>query len=139
VDLLGIKRGTNLSSYTQLWFSFCVSGLMHANAMRTIPAPANLAVADYTLGWIQFFVWQAAAITFEDFAKWSWKRLVGMGDTHFHTRSAYTIIGYMWVTASMYYSLPWLGDLMLRMRLGEQSFLPFSLTKQFVQQLPTPP
>lgn len=116
---------------------------MHANAMRTIPAPANLALGDYTIGWIQFFVWQAAAITMEDFVQWCWRRLVGEAEEKSGRSTSSmllrTAIGYAWVTVNIWYSLPWIGDVMLRMRLGEQPMLPFSLAEPFVQQLPIPP
>jgi hypothetical protein len=135
VDFVGIKRGTNASSYTQLWLAFVVSGLFHANAMRGIPAPANITVDEYTTGWIQFFVLQAAAITFEDFVQWRWRQLGGKTTGPSVLR---TLVGYVWVTCWIWYSLPLVGDLMLRMRVGEAAFLPFSVEESWMKYIPLP-
>ncbi|MCJ1401071.1 hypothetical protein MMC11_004283 [Xylographa trunciseda] len=136
VDLLGIRRGTNASSYTQLWAAFLFSGCMHANAMRGIPAPANLELQDYTVGWLQFFFFQAAAITFEDGVQWTWRRLRGEMEGRSLLR---TLVGYAWVTCWLWWSLPFVGDLMLRMRIGETNVLPFSLVASWMEYMPIPP
>jgi hypothetical protein len=128
--MLHIKRGTNLSSYFQLWLAFFTSGCMHAASMMMLPAPVNITWQERTLGMLQFFLWQAAAITFEDFVQWT---LRGRWETSRRWRLLRPWIGYVWVTCSMWYSLPFAGDVMLRIRLQEKSFLPFTLVGPWIK------
>lgn len=124
VDLLRIKRGTNLSSYTQLWLGFAISGVMHALSMRMLPSPVNITLEEKTVGMLQFFMWQAAAITFEDFIQWVWGRVVGPRQGSDPLRTA---VGYVWVVASFWYSIPFAADVMLRLRCVETSPLPIAV------------
>ncbi|KAL8648013.1 MAG: hypothetical protein Q9210_005225 [Variospora velana] len=129
VDLLGIKRGTNLSSYTQLWFAFALSGCMHASSMLGLPCPLNITVAERTLGMIKFFLWQALAITSEDLVQWMCRSSFGgLGPRWLRTG-----VGWAWVVGSCWYSMSLAGDVMLRMRLGEETFLPGTLVGGFVK------
>lgn len=60
---LGFAPGTNLSSYTQLYIAFLISGLIHAGGdfmvVRYLPIFP-----------LKFFLLQAVAITIEDFVIW---------------------------------------------------------------------
>ena len=136
VDYFGIKRGTNLSSYTQLWLAFLLSGCMHANSMLGLPAPFNITRSERTVGMVQFFLFQAAAITFEDFVQWGWKRLGGKTE---NAGPLLRTVGYVWVVGCFWYSMHFAANVMLRMRLMEESFLPFTLVGAWVQKLPIPP
>lgn len=50
------------------------------------------------------------------------------------------IVGYLWITASIWASMPLVADTFLRMRLGTESFLPFTIAGPFVQKyVPIPP
>jgi len=131
IDALHVKRGTILSSYVQLWLAFTISGFMHAASMLMLPAPINITWSERTVGMLQFFLWQAAAITFEDFVQWA---LRGQYDQSKNSRTCRSCIGYLWVTCFMWYSLPFAGDVMLRIRLTEKSFLPFTLVGPWIQK-----
>ena len=124
VDLLGIHRGTNASSYIQLWLAFGISGMMHALQMRMFPAPRSMKVNDKMVGMGLFFFCQAAAITVEDFVQWAWRQVGGRMK---ESNGLRTLVGYAWVTLSFWYSIPFAADVMLRMRVMEESPLPFSI------------
>ena len=124
VDFAGIRRSTNLSSYTQLWLGFGVSGVMHALSMRMFPSPTNISLAEKTIGMLQFFTWQAVAISLEDFVLWNWREFGGKAEGMRLFRSA---TGYLWVTLSFWYSIPFAADVMLRVRAIETSPLPFEI------------
>jgi hypothetical protein len=51
-----------------------------------------------------------------------------------------TLVGWVWVVGSFWYSMAWAGDVMLRMRLNEETFLPGTVVGQWVERLvPVPP
>ncbi|KAI3326349.1 membrane bound O-acyl transferase family-domain-containing protein [Xylariaceae sp. AK1471] len=135
IDAVGIPRGTNWSSYTTLYLAFLISGTFHALSQRQMPCPVDVSDSERVTGFFLFFVWQAAAITFEDFVQWCCRR-GGLGENLLLLR----VIGYMWVTWCIWTSLPLAGDTFVRMRLGEESFLPFSLARPYVDRfVPIPP
>lgn len=136
IDTLSIPRGTNLSSYTQIWVALAVFGFMHAQSMRLLPHPPNITADERFTGVLVFFLWQAVAITAEDFAMWLWRQASGGRKMN---PAVSTLIGYAWVTGSMWYSLPWAADVMMRIRMTEKSMLPFSLVRDVVQKVPLPP
>ncbi|OTB04086.1 hypothetical protein M426DRAFT_321179 [Hypoxylon sp. CI-4A] len=135
VDFLSIHRGTNISSYIQIWLAFTISGFMHAQSMLLLPHPSNITFAERTAGVMAFFLWQAAAITTEDFVQWLWGKLSGDLEVNPWARR---FIGYTWVISTFWVSLPWAADVMMRIRLTEESFLGFSILRSAVQRIPTP-
>ena len=84
---------------------------------------------------VQFFLFHATAITFEDFVQWGWKSLGGKLDNPSVVR---TVVGYCWVVGCFWYAMPLAGDVMLRMRLMEDTFLPFTIVGPYVKYLPIP-
>lgn len=135
VDLVGIKRGTNLSSYTQLWLAFTLSGVFHALSQLMAPSPTNITFEERTVGIFLFFLWQAAVITIEDGVHWLWKR----GGDDFANPSVFrTGVGYLWVCFSMWCSIPLAGDVFLRRRFGVESPLPMTLWGPLKEHLPIP-
>lgn len=139
INAVGIPRGTNWSSYTTLYLAFLISGTFHALSQRLMPCPVNVSDSERVVGFFLFFVWQAAAITFEDFVQWCWGRYMPglrLSQNLLFSR----VIGYFWVTWCIWSSLPLAGDTFLRMRMGEESFLPFSLVGPYVDRyVPIPP
>jgi hypothetical protein len=123
MDALNITRGTTLASYAHIWLAFFISGFMHAQSMALLPRPANITLYEATAGTLYFFLWQALAITAEDFVLWVWKAS-GRGVEPAAWKSA---VGYAWVIVSMWISLPWAADVMMRLRLTEESFLGFTV------------
>ncbi|PVI02642.1 hypothetical protein DM02DRAFT_670386 [Periconia macrospinosa] len=127
-----IRKGTNMSSYTKLWLSFLISGTFHSLASLQMPHPANLTPGERSLGFFYFFLWNVSAITVEDFLQWCGRRISpkmmeGNG-------SMKTVVGYVWVTLVMWQGLPLVGDMCLRLRVGAESPLPFSLSKVYVER-----
>ncbi|EMD58400.1 hypothetical protein COCSADRAFT_176603 [Bipolaris sorokiniana ND90Pr] len=132
VDALGITRGTNASSYTQLWISFAVSGFMHAASMTLMPCPANIPEWHRWRGLLLYFLWQAAAITIEDFVIFTGQKLLG----GIQTRKKWVhCLGYLWVTWSFWTSLAWAADVLLKLRMGETSPFPGTLWGPFLDQI----
>jgi hypothetical protein len=103
--------------------------------MLGLPAPANITKGERTLGMIQFFLFQATIISFEDFIQWGWKKLGGKLEGPSVLRK---LVGYCWVVGCFWYSMALAGDVMLRMRLGEESFLPFTILGPCMKYLPIP-
>jgi hypothetical protein len=105
--------------------------------MLLLPHPGNITFQERTFGIMAFFLWQAFAITFEDFAMWLLKATSGH-DVIKSTRVT-RVIGYTWVITSFWISLPWAADVMMRLRLTEESFLGFSLVRDLVRRVPLSP
>jgi len=117
-----------MSSYTQLWLSFLISGLGHAASIVVLPSPDNITFSERSYGLVAFFLFQAAAITIEDFVLW----LRGPRSSSVFG----SLLGYGWVAGTLWYSLPLAGDVYVRMRLGEKPLLPFTVIGPWVKMLP---
>ncbi|KAF3058427.1 toxin biosynthesis protein [Daldinia childiae] len=135
VDALGIQHGTNLSSYTQLWFSFVVSGYFHARSHLILPSPINVTVAERAYPIFYFFVLQATAITFEDFVKWAWCKGLGMGEGESRWRKT---VGYLWVTGWLVWSVKFPALAYLKTRVGTESPFPFTIVGPWTEIVPMP-
>ena len=107
------RRGTNRSSYTQLYVAFFLSGLFHCAGdfllTKGVAYPA-----------IKFFPLQAVAITFEDSIIYIAKGLLRRGGIELKPGKAdgswagavVRVIGYCWVTLWFCLVLPvWLDEL----------------------------
>ncbi|KAJ5381439.1 uncharacterized protein N7496_003867 [Penicillium cataractarum] len=75
-DLLHLPTGGVIRTYARIWLSFAISGIMHATSIYILPAPMNISYRERSLGFVQFFLLQAAAITAEDFVGWIHHRLL---------------------------------------------------------------
>lgn len=103
---------------------------MHANSVFVLPHPLNITTAECTLGMLRFFLWRALAITGEDFVTWVCRRSFGGTGP----RSFGTVLGWVWLLGTCRYSMAWAGDVMLRMQLGEEAFLPRTLVRLWVER-----
>lgn len=134
-----IPKGTNASSYTKLWLAFLISGFFHSVASLQMPHPSNLTPGERSLGFFWFFIWNVSAITLEDFLQWLARRALPKGFAR-EGSWARNIIGYVWVIVVLWGGLPLVGDMCLRLRVGAESPLPFSLAHDFVKTyIPIPP
>ena len=111
--LLKFRRGTNRSSYAQLYVAFFLSGLFHSAGefvlMKGLAYPA-----------IKFFPLQAVAITFEDLViyiakdllrRWGFEPKPGKTGESW-AGASWRAIGYCWVTLWFCLALPvWLDEL----------------------------
>ena len=112
-EFLKLPRGTNRSSYTQLYVAFLLSGLLHFTGDFII----EKRIVYYSF---KFFLLQAIAITLEDFILYIAKRLLrrerielkpGKTDESWAEVVA-RVIGYCWVTLWFCLTLPlWLDEL----------------------------
>ncbi|KAI1912870.1 hypothetical protein LOZ53_003085 [Ophidiomyces ophidiicola] len=127
VDALHLRRGT-LRTYTQLWLSFAISGIMHSAAIYLIPSPLNITFRERSLGFFQFFMLQATAITFEDFVQYIYKNLV----SNLPQRPWQRWLGHLWVIFWFAFSLPYFLDIMLKLKSMEKPMLPFTIMKPLV-------
>lgn len=131
-DYFNIPKGTNLSSYTKLWLAFLISGTFHSLSSLQMPHPTNLTPGERSLGFFYFFLWNVSAITVEDFFQWCGRRISPtMMEGNGWMKA---VLGYVWVTLVMWQGLPLVGDMCLRLRVGAESPLPFSLSKSYVER-----
>ncbi|KAF2446664.1 hypothetical protein P171DRAFT_430761 [Karstenula rhodostoma CBS 690.94] len=128
IDALHIARGTTLASYAHVWLAFFISGFMHAQSMALLPRPPNITLHEATAGMLYFFLWQAFAITAEDFVIWLWKT----SGLSINPAPWNSVLGYVWVIFSMWISIPWAADVMMRLRLTEESFLGFTVFGRWI-------
>ena len=109
---LGFQRGTKLSSYTQLYFAFFISAILHSFA--------DLALEERNVfRSYRFFFFQVVAITFEDLVINLAKRLLrrrgielkpGKPDESW-AEVGVRVIGYCWVLLWLCLTLPaWLDE-----------------------------
>ncbi|KAE8163403.1 pyridoxal phosphate-dependent transferase [Aspergillus tamarii] len=133
VDAVGIRRGTNASSYTQLWLAFTISGMMHALSQLLMPRPGNVTASEIAVGIFLFFPWQAFVITIEDFIIWLWKQRYAS----YQPRWA-PLVGYLWVMVTFWIALPWPGNSLCHLKMGEVPPLPFTVVAPLVQMIPIP-
>ena len=105
-------RGTNRSSYTQLYVAFFLSALFHFSGDFTF----RKRTVYYSF---KFFLLQAVAITFEDFVIYIAKRLLHWRGIEFKpgkadeswAEVAVRVIGYCWVILWFCLTLPvWLDE-----------------------------
>jgi len=110
---LKFPRGTNLSSYTQLYVAFFLSGLLHSSGDFVF----EKRVVSRSF---KFFFLQAIAITFEDLVIYitkSFLRRSGTGRKQGKADESRTgvvvrVIGYCWVTLWLCFTLPiWQDEL----------------------------
>jgi Membrane bound O-acyl transferase family len=95
-----LKPGTSLFSYTQVYISFFLSGLLHATGDYMIRGYLPLFS-------IQFFMLQALGISFEHFVIWLTTPIHSKLDVR--VRKA---IGYMWVVVWFCWTAPiWLDPM----------------------------
>ncbi|CZT23687.1 uncharacterized protein RCC_09401 [Ramularia collo-cygni] len=128
--MLRIPHGTTASSYASLWLAFAISGFMHAASLTLMPCPADVEEWARWRGLLAHFMWQAAAITFEDFVIYIWRRKVGSSAPP----AAARVIGYVWVIWSFWTSLPMAADVLLKLRMGAESPFPVTFWGPFVQK-----
>ena len=109
--LLNFPRGSNRSSYTQLYIAFFLSAILHFSADFMLAKR----MVYYSF---KFFFLQAVAITFEDLVIYIAKRLLRRGGIGLKPRKAndsllgvvVRVIGYCWVILWLCLTVPVLLD-----------------------------
>ena len=111
--LFRFPRGTNLSSYTQLYVAFFLSGIIHFAG--DLIFEKRMAYRSF-----KFFLLQAVGITFEDFIIYLAKRSLRQRGIEFNPEKAHgswgetaaRVVGYCWVTLWFCLTLPvWQDEL----------------------------
>ena len=109
---LKFPRGTNRSSYTQLYVAFLLSALLHFSGDFMF----EKRLVYYSF---KFFLLQAVAITFEDFVIYIAKLLLGRRGVEFKqggvneswAEIVVRVVGYCWVTLWLCLTYPiWLDE-----------------------------
>jgi len=111
---MGFQPGTNMSSYTQLYVGFIVSGLLH------VIGDVTVSMKYFGLSF-PFFLVQAIAITMED-AVIALAGRAGIDKTTYLTRT----IGYAWVILWFSVSLAWYLDWQIAAGIQLADALPIS-------------
>jgi len=111
--ILGLPRGTNLSSYTQIYVAFFLSALSHSSGDFMIEK--RMVSRSF-----EFFLLQAVGITIEDFVIYIAKRLLLRGGVELKlgkvdgswAGAVGRVVGYCWVTLWVSWTIPvWLDGL----------------------------
>jgi hypothetical protein len=106
---------------------------MHWAAIYIIPAPMNLSFSERSVGFVKFFLLQAAAITLEDFVQFLYQRIApGMAAT---PRRWHRWLGHAWAVFWFGFSLPFFLDIMLKMKNLEEPLLPGTVMRPLVPYL----
>ncbi|KAA1478061.1 hypothetical protein DENSPDRAFT_829531 [Dentipellis sp. KUC8613] len=113
---LGFQRGTTGSSYTQLYVSFFLSGVLHMGGDYMVD-PALLGSS------FPFFIYQAVAITAEDAVVGLGKRM-GVRESH-----ATRLLGYVWTFTWFSWSTAGYIDWSIGAGTGVAEALPFSVSR----------
>ncbi|GMG23940.1 unnamed protein product [Aspergillus oryzae var. brunneus] len=98
-----------------------------------MPRPGNVTTSEIAVGIFLFFPWQALVVTTEDFVIWLWKQWYGS----YQPRWA-PVVGYLWVIVTFWIALPWPGDSLCHLKMGEVPPLPFTVVAPLVQMIPVP-
>ena len=110
---LKLPRGSNRSSYTQLYVAFFLSGILHFSGDFMLEK--RMVYRSF-----KFFLLQAVGITFEDLVIYIAKRLLRRGGVELETGganeswagTAVRMVGYYWVTLWFCLTLPvWVDEL----------------------------
>ncbi|KIM90059.1 hypothetical protein PILCRDRAFT_812871 [Piloderma croceum F 1598] len=120
---LGFQPGTHLSSYTQLYVGFIVSGLLHT----TGEAMVGMRYVGFSF---LFFLAQAVAITAEDFVI-GLARLTKIKIPAFLT----SVIGYAWVFFWFSVSVPWFLNWQIAAGLGFSEAVPIMPVRHAVRMV----
>jgi hypothetical protein len=137
IDTLHIPRGTVWSSQTQIWLAFFITSMFHSQCNLITPVPSNIEFRERIDGMFQFFMWQAFAISLEYLVKATWAavcRNLGIERQDQASVAFETVVGRLWVCASMWISMPWAADLTLRFRFGYELMVPFSIVVPWVDR-----
>jgi hypothetical protein len=116
-DLLGFKKGSSASSYTQLYVAFFISGLIHSGGDMMVDLK-------FTGASFPFFLAQAVCITLED------------GIIALFKKSGVSVpsslarwVGYLWVTLWFTYSCPMFFNWITIAGIAQTKILPYSPTR----------
>lgn len=141
-DMFRIRRGTWLSSYFELYFSFFLSALFHGLITYAMPYRPGYTFNLRYMMWFNFMFWQASAIQFEDFVRWCYMRIVGEAEgkvrdeeqKRLETKATtwHTVVGYIWVFGWWYCIMPWPADAFLKLGVIKATPLPFSVLEPIV-------
>ena len=110
--MLKLPRGSNRSSYTQLYVAFFLSAIIHSSGDFMLEK--QIVSRSF-----KFFLLQAVVITFEDLLIYIAKRLLSRGGIKLDpgrvdeswVEMAVRVIGYCWVTLWFCFTLPvWLDE-----------------------------
>ncbi|KAF7971960.1 hypothetical protein HWV62_19347, partial [Athelia sp. TMB] len=112
---LGAQPGSNLSSYTQLYTAFILSGLIHCLGDAMVRT-------DYFGASFLFFFIQAVAITVEDVVIAAARKTGSSASPSLAIRA----FGYAWVWCWFAYSVPLMVDLQVAAGLAKSEMLPVS-------------
>lgn len=137
-NVVGIRRGTWLSSYSELYFTFTLSALCHGLITYAMPyGPDHTFYLRFWM-WFNFMFFQAFAIHLEDIVIWCYKRVIGEPAGKNQTQegaglSWQMVLGYFWVASCWYFVLGWCLNALLQLGIAQLNPLPFSVLQPILE------
>lgn len=140
VSKLGIKRGTLLSSYTQLYFSFLLSATGHGIVIYGMPHGPKHTVWDRFWSFWLCFALQAVAIHLEDFVIWGYWQIAARPDVRDKGREMgnsrwQRVVGRIWVICWCYMISVIMVDPGLKVGTYASNPIPFSVLEPILRSL----
>ena len=140
VSVLSFKRGTWLSSYTQLYFSFLLSATGHGLVTYGMPHGPRHTMWDRFWSFWLCFALQAVAIHLEDFVIWCyWQFTVGseVRDQHQEITCSHwqRAVGRLWVISWSWIISVMMVDPCLKLGIYALSPLPFPVVDPLLRSL----
>lgn len=140
VSKLGIKRGTWLSSYTQLYSSFLLSATGHGLVTYGMPHGARHTAWDRFWSFWLCFALQAIAIHLEDFIIWCYWQLALESNVRDQRRNMSSsrwqrVVGRLWVISWCWIISGIMVDPCLKLGIYASNPLPFSVLQPLLRSL----
>ncbi|MCJ1293712.1 hypothetical protein MMC34_005267 [Xylographa carneopallida] len=138
MNLLGIQKGTWLSTYFQLYLGFFMTGLGHGivtYAMSYQTRDTNTLANRFFL-FFNFFLLQAVAIHCEDFAIWCYKAWTGVPKGQdAQPKPWHRVVGIAWVLVVWCYTAKMAMLACIRNGISAEDSLPFSIVRPTLKLL----
>ena len=141
--VVGVRKGTWLSAYVQLYAVFLASGLGHGIVMYGLLRPDGYhgehKLYDRFGAFFLCFALQAVAIQFEDTVIWCYRWIFEQkdeADGHQHHHWWHVAVGRLWLIIWVYLHAPLMADPCLRSGLAKDSEVPFgSILKPMLRSI----
>ena len=133
---IGIRHGSWLSTYFQLYFSFLFTGIGHGivTYAASYHTRQHSSFQVRLMPWVTFYLCQAVAIHVEDFAWWCYASVVSDPNKRAQQAGLRQVIGWLWVLSWWTACTDAAMLVYFRTGLAAESPLPFSLSRILLEK-----